>query len=234
MTRKTIFVTGTDTDVGKTRVAAALLECARQAGLKTLAMKPVAAGCEQTQAGLRNDDALILQQAITEEIAYEQLNPIALEAALAPHIAAGREGRSLSAQRLVGLCRGLQIKPADLLLIEGAGGWRVPLNHRETLAQLPRELGCDVVMVVSLQLGCINHALLTAEAICADGLRLAGWVANRTREQSMPAETENIRYLEQHLTQQYRSPLLGVLPWLADPEPAALAQYLTVQPLIDL
>jgi dethiobiotin synthetase len=233
MAKKTIFITGTDTDVGKTRVAAALLERARQAGLRTLAMKPVAAGCEQTAEGLRNDDALALQQSMTEILSYEQLNPIALEAPLAPHIAADRSGRQLSAQRLVGLCLGLQMNPADLLVIEGAGGWRVPLNNRETLAQIPKALKCDVVMVVALRLGCINHALLTAEAIQADGLRLAGWVANRTRKDAMGAEAENLHYLQQHLAQHYGSPLLGDLPWLAHPEPLALAQHLAIQPLID-
>ena len=127
MAKKTYFVTGTNTGVGKTLASAALLEAAKEQGLRTLAMKPIASGCEQTPDGLRNDDALILQNAITEQLPYDTLNPITLEPAIAPHVAAEQVGQSVSAQRLVGFCRGVQIRPADFMLIEGAGGWRVPL-----------------------------------------------------------------------------------------------------------
>ena len=132
MSKKSFFVTGTDTGVGKTLVSAAILRAAAAKGLRTLAMKPIASGCESTPDGLRNDDALALMQAMTEPLAYEQVNPVALEPAIAPHVAAARAGRQITSQRLVGFCRGLQIRPADLLLVEGAGGWRVPLNDRET------------------------------------------------------------------------------------------------------
>lgn len=227
MAKQTFFVTGTDTGVGKTLVSAALLEAARAHGQKTIAMKPVASGCDSTAAGLRNEDALLLQQAMTESLPYEQVNPVALEPAIAPHVAAAKVGRSLSAERLVGFCRGLQMRPADLLLIEGAGGWRVPLNERETYAAVPAALGIGVLLVVPLRLGCINHALLTAEAIRNDGLTLAGWVANRPEPEAMASEAETLDYLLNHLA----APCLGVLPWQAQPDPRVLQENLSLKAL---
>lgn len=232
MARKTFFVTGTDTGVGKTFVSAALLYAARAAGLRTLAIKPVAAGCEQTSDGLRNEDALILQQAATENLTYQEVNPFALEEPIAPHVAARFAGVTLSAQRLAGFCRGVMWKPGDLCLIEGAGGWRVPLNDRETYARLPQELQLPVILVVDLRLGCINHSLLTAEAIRRDGLELAGWVANRATAQRMDAEAETLEFLVQALD----APLLGNLPFDRTADPQALAGLLepgAIQTLIE-
>lgn len=229
MAKKTFFVTGTDTGVGKTMVSAAILEAARAAGLRTLAMKPIASGCDETPEGLRNEDALALQSAMTESLAYEVINPVALKPAIAPHVAAAQAGKTVTAQRLIGFCRGLQLRPADLMLIEGAGGWRVPLNDRETYASLPRELGTPVILVVSLKLGCINHALLTAEAIRADGLVVAGWVANRAEAETMSCEQETLEYLGSHMA----APCLGELPWLEEPDPVALASHLDIKHLIE-
>lgn len=229
MAKYSFFVTGTDTGVGKTTVSAALLQAAKARGMRTLAIKPVASGCEETPEGLRNPDALILQQAMTEALPYEQVNPVALEPAIAPHVAAGHAGRSLSAQRLAGYCRALQTRPADLLLIEGAGGWRVPLNERETFAAVPRMLGTPVLLVVALRLGCINHALLTAAAIRADGLALAGWIGNRPDPVAMANEAETLAYLQGHLP----APCLGVLPALAGADAEALSAFLDVSPLFE-
>jgi len=229
MARYCFFVTGTDTGVGKTAVSAALLTAAKKQGLRTLAIKPVASGCEETAEGLRNSDALILQQAMTESLPYEQVNPVALQPAIAPHVAAARAGHRLSAQRLAGFCRGLQLRPADLLLIEGAGGWWVPLNERETFAVVPRILGAPVILVVALRLGCINHALLTAAAIRGDGLPLAGWVANRPDPVAMANEGETLAYLQAHLP----APCLGVLPALAGADAEALSAFLDVGPLFE-
>ncbi|WP_138439274.1 dethiobiotin synthase [Marinobacter alexandrii] len=229
MAKKTFFVTGTDTGVGKTMVSAAILEAARAAGLRTLAMKPIASGCDETPEGLRNEDALALQSAMTESLAYEVINPVALKPAIAPHVAAAQAGKTVTAQRLIGFCRGLQLRSADLMLIEGAGGWRVPLNDRETYASLPRELGTPVILVVSLKLGCINHALLTAEAIRADGLVVAGWVANRAEAETMSCEQETLEYLGSHMA----APCLGELPWLEEPDPVALASHLDIKCLIE-
>ena len=205
MTR-TCFVKGTDTGVGKKAVSCALLAAAARAGLRTAAIKPVAAGCD---ASGRNEDALLLLQWMTEPLAYEQVNPVALSAAIAPHIAAQQEGRSLQASRLAGLCRGVMLAGADFVLIEGAGGWRVPISARETLADVAVQLQAGVILVVGMRLGCINHALLTAEAIARDGLRLAGWVANQTGE-IMPSYAENLDSLRRMLP----APLLGEVPCL--------------------
>ncbi|MBQ0832203.1 dethiobiotin synthase [Marinobacter sp.] len=229
MAKKTFFVTGTDTGVGKTMVSAAILEAANLAGKRTLGMKPIASGCESTPEGLRNEDALILQQAASETLAYELVNPVALAPAIAPHVAAAQAGRVMSADRLVGFCRGMQMRPADLLLIEGAGGWRVPLNDRETYSAVPRELGVPVILVVALRLGCINQALLTAEAIRSDGLTLAGWVANRAEPEAMSCEQESLDYLKAHIP----APCLGVLPWITGVEPETLAGYLSVDVLFE-
>ncbi|HTN32475.1 MAG TPA: dethiobiotin synthase [Marinobacter sp.] len=230
MAKKTFFVTGTDTGVGKTTVSAAILQAAKEQGKRTLAMKPIASGCETTSAGLRNDDALILQSVITESVPYDLINPYAFEPAIAPHVAARQAGRAITAQRLVGFCRGLQTYPADLLLVEGAGGWRVPLNDRDTLSALPRELNLPVILVVSLKLGCINHSLLTAEAIRSDGLKLAGWVANRTESVAMNCEQETLSYLLEHIG----APCLGVLPWLERAAPEMLAGHLEIEHLFEI
>jgi len=229
MAKKTVFVTGTDTEVGKTMVSAAILEAAKVAGKRTLGMKPIASGCENTPEGLRNKDALILQQAATETLAYDLVNPVALAPAIAPHVAAAQAGRTISADRLVGFCRGMQMRSADLLLIEGAGGWRVPLNDRETYSAVPRELGVPVVLVVALRLGCINQTLLTAEAIRNDGLVLAGWVANHAEPAAMSCEQETLDYLMEHIG----APCLGVIPWVEGASPTTLSGYLGVDVLFE-
>ncbi|SHF73713.1 dethiobiotin synthetase [Microbulbifer donghaiensis] len=225
MTR-TYFVAGTDTEVGKTYVTAALLASAANAGLKTAAVKPVASGCESTDAGLRNADALLLQEAMTLELPYQQVNPFALEPAIAPHIAAMEAGKSLNLSRMAGVCRGVMSTGADLVLIEGAGGWRTPLGPRAFLSQLPRELNIPVILVVGMQLGCINHALLTAEAIRRDGLPLAGWVANFARE-GMARPEENLATLKALLP----APLLGTLPFDERADYRRAAHLLDLGPL---
>ena len=220
MTKKTFFVTGTDTGVGKTLMSAGLLLAAKERGLSTAALKPVAAGCDVTAEGLRNDDALLLQSVITQSLAYEQINPIALEPAIAPHIAAQQARRVLSVDRLTGFCRGV-LNQADFTLVEGAGGWRVPLNSAETLADLARTLQLPVILIVGIRLGCINHAMLTVEAIARDGLPLAGWVANII-DPDMPCQQENIVSLQQRLA----APCLGVVPYLGQgASPAQLKEF---------
>lgn len=206
--RKSFFITGTDTGVGKTVVTCALLRAFAAAGKSTLGLKPVASGCAATHDGLRNDDALALMAAATVKLPYAQVNPLAFAAPLAPHLAADREGKRIRVAQLAGLVRGaLTQARADVTLVEGAGGWRVPLNDAETLADFARELQLPVILVVGLRLGCINHALLTAEAILRDGVPLAGWVANCIDPQ-MEAREENIQALRTRLP----APLLGVMP----------------------
>lgn len=224
---RTYFVTGTDTDVGKTLITAGLLWAARDQGLTTAAMKPVAAGCTDTADGLRNSDALLLQQTMTATMAYEEVNPVALAPPIAPHLAAAQNNRRLSLDRLTGFCRGFMMQRADLQLIEGAGGWRVPLNERETLAGLPKALELPVILVVGVRLGCLNHALLTAEAISRDGLRISGWVANCVD----PEVTE----LEGNISTLLNSlpfPCLGLVPYLHSATPAAAAEHLDLTHLL--
>ena len=215
------FVTGTDTDVGKTLIACGLLHLAREQGLSTLGLKPLAAGAEDSGEGLRNDDAVALQAESSLKPRYSEVNPVVLKAAIAPHIAAAEEGRSLNLDRLAGLVRGQLIKKADFTLVEGAGGWRVPLQGRQTLADLAKLLQLPVILVVKMQLGCLNHALLTAEAIQRDGLALAGWVANTSGE-PMLKEDENFQTLEQLLP----APCLGRVPALKQATPQAVSHYL--------
>ena len=222
---KTWFVTGTDTDVGKTAVSCALLHAAAQGGLSTAAIKPVAAGCDATG---RNEDALQLMANMTEQLEYAQVNPIALDAAIAPHLAAEQAGKRLQASRIAGHCRGVMLGNADFVLIEGAGGWRVPLNARETLADLAVQLQVDVILVVGMRLGCINHALLTAEAIHRDGLKLSGWVANQPGPR-MQCHEENLQTLQRVLP----APLLGEVPWLSHWDVGQAAKYLDIKALIE-
>ncbi|PLW84220.1 dethiobiotin synthase [Kineobactrum sediminis] len=221
---KTFFVTGTDTEVGKTAVSCALLHAAGAQGLVTAAVKPVAAGCDSKG---HNEDALALQAAMTLKLPYAQVNPVALIPAIAPHIAAAQAGRRLEASRLAGLCRGVMSSGADFVLVEGAGGWRVPLGPRETLADVAIALGADVIMVVAMRLGCINHALLTAEAIQADGLHLAGWVANQPGP-AMACHQENLDTLRQLLP----APLLGEIPHLSPFTPASASRYVDLKELL--
>lgn len=227
MAKRKFFIAGTDTDVGKTLIACGLLEKARELNMTTAAIKPVAAGCEQTEDGWRNGDALALQAAMTTELDYQQVNPVALKDPIAPHIAALQESRTLSVSALSGYCNGVMMRPVDLVLVEGAGGWRVPLNPRETLADLAVQMNLPVILVVGMKLGCINHALLTAESIKRDGLTLAGWVANRVDPQ-MSCYQENVMTLTSLLD----APCLGQVPFLAQPDKSAVAAHLDLEAIL--
>lgn len=224
---KAYFVTGTDTAVGKTTVTCALLAAAKARGLTTLALKPVASGCDETVDGLRNSDALALQAVMTASLSYQEINPVALLAPLSPHLAAAAAGRRLTLMQIAGYCRGTLMQKADFKLVEGAGGWRVPVSDRELLSGLPRLLGTPAILVVGIRLGCINHAILTAEAILKDGVRLAGWVAN-VIDPDMAALDENLQTLKDLLP----APCLGVLPWAPGAEAAVMAEQLDLAPLL--
>ncbi len=207
MTFDGCFVTGTDTGVGKTLISAALLHTLSRHHRRVVGMKPVAAGLVEHLGDMVSEDVLALRAASTVQVPAELDNPVALPDAIAPHLAAARAGRTVNVAELLAAHRALQER-ADVVVVEGAGGWRVPLNDRETLADLARAIGQPVVLVVGMRLGCLNHALLTAEAIRADGLTLAGWVANAI-DPDMPCLEENIDTLRHWL----RAPLLGCVPW---------------------
>ncbi|MBM3111982.1 dethiobiotin synthase [Pseudomonas sp. P66] len=215
------FIAGTDTDVGKTTVAAGLLHAAQLAGLTTLGAKPVASGCIATAKGLRNDDAMALIAQSSIKLPYEQVNPFAFEPAIAPHLAAREAGVVLSVQGLLTPMRQILEQGADFTLIEGAGGWRVPLCDQANLSDLAIALQLPVILVVGVRLGCISHALLSAEAIARDGLQLAGWVANIVDPRTSRLE-ENLASLAERLP----APCLGRVPKLKQASAEAVAEYL--------
>lgn len=198
LTPGTYFITGTDTNVGKTFVSVQLLKKLASLGLSTIALKPIASGCLPTPHGLVNDDALALQQAATVSLPYTAVNPYAFEPPIAPHIAAAQAGVALSVENLIETLTPILNTKAEVKLIEGAGGWLLPLNAQETLADYVTSIQAQVILVVDLKLGCLNHALLTAEAIQQRGLTLAGWVANSVSE-IMPHYEENLRFLSEKL-----------------------------------
>jgi len=212
MCPRACFVTGTDTGVGKTLVSAGLIWALRAHHARVVGMKPVAAGLVPHGGGWASEDVLALRAASSVAVAPELDNPVALPEPLSPHLAARRAGQRVSVDALAERFHALQAS-ADFVIVEGAGGWLVPLNDHETLADLAAWLGLPVVLVVGLRLGCLNHALLTAQAVRARGLALAGWVANHI-DPDMRCPEDNLTYLESHLG----APCLGRIPWQAAPE----------------
>jgi dethiobiotin synthetase len=206
------FVTGTDTGVGKTFVSCALLQALARRHPRVVGMKPVAAGLVQTPEGWDSEDAIALRAASTVRVPPALDNPVRLPDPLSPHIAAERAGTRIDIHHLVACQRELA-QHADAMVVEGAGGFLVPLSPEHTGADLAQALGLPVLLVVGLRLGCLNHALLSAEAIRARGLPLAGWVANRI-DPDMAAVDDNIHYLRQRLG----APLLADLAHSAAPD----------------
>ena len=219
MRGRCVFVTGTDTGVGKTLVTLGLLRALRDHGLQAVGMKPVASGAEFLDGRWVNEDAEALRLAGSVLLAYEQVNPFVFGAPASPHIAAALEGRSIHLPALVEACRGLAAM-ADAVLVEGVGGWMVPLNDRETVADLALMLGFPIVLVVPLRLGCLNHARLTRDAIRNSGCRLAGWVANRI-DPSFAHATENL----ETLVGIFGAPPLGLMPWRGSPDDTGNMQF---------
>lgn len=202
------FITGTDTGVGKTRIAVALCRTLVQRGLRVTAMKPVASGCISTDAGLRSEDALALQRAINVRIPYDEINPYAFKAAIAPHIAAKDIGCKIDFEVLDRAYQRMTLQ-SDITIVEGAGGWLAPLDAVRSFADLAGFWQLEVILVVGMRLGCLNHALLTAEAIERRGLRLRGWVASVIDPHFERLE-ENLSILQIRLAQ----PRLGVFPFV--------------------
>ena len=227
MRRPPFFVTGTDTGVGKTFISSALLRLARGRGLRCIGMKPIAAGCRLDAGLLRSDDALALISASATTLDYETINPVALAPPIAPHVAAAQAGLALRAGDLAAHCRTVVSQDVDMVLIEGAGGWRVPINDTETLADVCIDLQAAVILVVGMKLGCLNHALLTATAVDQAGLDLAGWIANSVTG-AMPCLDENVNTLRTRL----QAPCLGVVPYLGCVEPSAAQPFLDLDPLL--
>lgn len=214
---KGCFVTGTDTGVGKTLAAAALLHALQRHHRRVIGMKPVAAGAVRIAGELTNVDSVALRAASTICVAPQLDNPVLLPDPVSPHIAARRAGRNIDINDLRHRYRRLADR-ADFVVVEGAGGFHVPLTATETGAHLAEALQLQVILVVGLRLGCLNHALLTAEAIRARGLELVGWIANRI-DPTMQAQEDNIAYLRTRL----HAPLLADIPHLARPDASAIA-----------
>ncbi len=215
MSQGIFFIAGTDTGVGKTAVSCALLAAARTRGLTTAAIKPVASGA----ADGRSEDALLLQQLCTQAMSYEAINPVALAAPIAPHLAARQVRQDLRAEELAEHCRAVMALGADLTVIEGVGGWLTPLNDEQTMADVVALLAVPVVLVVGMRLGCLNHALLSAAAMRAAGVELRAWVANVMPGPEMLERDANRDWLGERLD----AVLLGDLPRVADVPARGLA-----------
>jgi len=224
-TARGVFVTGTDTAVGKTRVACALLRAYADSGQRVLGMKPVAAGAERWPAGFRNEDVEMLRAASSVSVPRELTNPYCFEPAIAPHLAASEAGVEIELTRIVDayahMCR-----LADRIVVEGAGGFLVPIGSGLSMADLARALGLPIVLVVGMRLGCLNHAMLTCESIERHGLRLAGWVANCV-DPKMQRLDDNVFALCERIT----APLLAVSGY--DPAPGS-APLFDAAKLVDL
>jgi dethiobiotin synthetase len=205
-----IFVTGTDTGVGKTLVSVSLVKALVKQGLRVSAMKPIASGSEHTVEGLRNADALALAAASNVAVPYTAVNPYCFEPAISPHIAAEEAGIDLDL-RVIRQAFETLAADADQVVVEGAGGWYAPISPTHAMSDLPKLLNIPVLLVVGLRLGCLNHALLTRRAIEAGGANFAGWVAN-TIDPTLERRAENLLSLERTLG---REPL-SVFPWTPD------------------
>jgi dethiobiotin synthetase len=233
-TKQAFFVTGTDTEMGKTFICQSLLDALNNKGYVTAGYKPIAAGCEQTPKGLRNEDGLTLQASSSLDLTYEEVNPIAFEAPVAPHLAHQAQVSDEDAQYIPidkirhGFVHLVQKEP-NVIVIEGAGGWRLPLGGSyqgkpRYLSEFVIEQNLAVILVVGIRLGCLNHAVLTAEAIRNDGLKIAGWVANQV-DQNMAMQDENIETLKSLID----APFIGKVPQV-DGQPHG-GQYLDLAAL---
>jgi len=223
--KKTFFITGTDTEVGKTVATTAFLQAAAQAGFSTAGYKPVASGSEMTAEGARNSDALALQANSSLALSYDEVNPCTFLEPTSPHIVSQLEQRPIALETLSAGLRHLQPK-ADWTVVEGAGGWFTPLSEQHTFADWVVREQLPVVLVVGMRLGCINHALLTAQAVAQSGLKLVGWIANDVQETGKHHQA----YLAT-LARMLPAPMLGEIPFLNNASDANLGQYLDLSPL---
>jgi len=221
---KAFFITGTDTGAGKTWSTLALMHYFKQQGLSVIGMKPVAAGCEWIDGQLKNEDALLLQQHSSIELSYEEVNPYAFEAAVSPHLA-GIE----NPVQLEGVLQAFDClkQKADVIIVEGAGGWLAPLNNESDIADLAEALNIPVILVVAIRLGCINHARLTFQAIQDRKIQCAGWLAACV-DPRMDMQAENIQTVKEKLA----TPLLGLLPHVEENDFDRLAKKIIGRKLI--
>jgi len=211
------FITGTDTGVGKTLVSAALMHYFKKQGKSVAAMKPVASGAIWKNSQLVNDDALLLQQSASEKLQYESVNPYVFEEPVSPHIAAKNDGKIICFDKILKNLNQLQ-QSFDIVIVEGVGGWLVPLGPKIDISDLAKTLKLPVIVVVAIRLGCINHARLTFAAINKAGVTVAGWVANCV-DPGMAAQQENIQTIKELIA----APLLSIFPYFPEPDLDELA-----------
>ena len=223
-----VFVTGTDTAVGKTVVSCALIHALKTRGIKVAPMKPFAAGARLHGNGWINDDTLdLLRAAGWPPARATEVTPVLLRQAMAPHIAARHEGRQLGLDPVMAAFRQLR-STGDYLVVEGVGGFCVPLDEQLDTVHLAQALALPVILVVGMRLGCLNHALLTQQAVAAAGLDLAGWIAN-VIDPAMAASDENVQALQSRIV----APMLGQFPYAPSPSPAELSRLLDVTALLE-
>jgi len=228
MNTKGIFITGTDTGCGKTEITLALMHLLQERGYQVLGMKPVASGAEESGEGLRNVDALSIQEAGSLAVPYELVNPYAFEPPVAPHIAAA-EARVEIRPQAIRNCYQALAELADWVVVEGVGGWRVPLGPDFEVCDLPSLLGIPTLLVVGLRLGCLNHALLTADSLMERGGGFVGWVANQVEREMLRAD-ENLHTLDQLIP----APRLGRIGWFSEGiDPEVMAAGLDGEALLE-
>ncbi len=221
------FIAGTDTDVGKTVVSKAILQALSAHGLSTIGYKPIAAGCHMTEAGLRNSDALHLQATATIESDYNDVNPYTLLQATSPHIAAKHE-KVVIEYSVLSNKLATHKERADVVLVEGAGGWRVPVSDNDCLSSWVKKEKLPVILVVGIKLGCLSHAMLTVEAIQNDGLEIIGWAANRVNP-----GTENYADIIAMLEAKIPAPKLGEIPYISSVKKKNIAKYMDISPILN-
>lgn len=221
------FITGTDTDAGKTWISLGLLKLLNENNIITTVMKPVSAGCTLTNQGLRNQDAEQLITAAKIKPVYQKMNPYAFEAAIAPHIAAKQTDVDINISDIKQQFSEISSQ-AEITIVEGAGGWLTPISEQQTMADIARELNLPVIVVVGMKLGCLNHALLTVRNILGMNLPIAGWIAN-SLENNFNAIDDNISSLKTQLP----IPFLGTIPYLTDFKPELIASHINKDKLLN-
>ena len=202
------FITGTDTGIGKTWATIALMQSCKAEGMKVAGMKPIASGCEEINGQYKNEDALMIQSCCSDSYPYELINPYAFREPIAPHIAAEKVSADVELKKIADIYTFLA-EQNDIVIVEGVGGWRVPLSDILTTRDIVNTLDIPVILVVGLRLGCINHALLTNQVIHSDNIQLAGWIANSVDRDYLETE-KTMQTLMQHIS----APLLGKMPFL--------------------
>lgn len=210
MKTKGFFIAGTDTGIGKTRATVSLMEEFKKQGYKVAGMKPIASGAEDKQGELRNEDAELILQACSELVDYKLINPFVFELPVSPHIAAHQKNKQIDINEIENCYQNLASNN-DVVFVEGVGGWRVPISEDLYMVDLVRKLDLPVMLVVGFKLGCLNHAILTEEAIKSDGLRLLGWLSNHLEEDYLFPD-ESLATLKRTL----KSPHLAKLPFVKD------------------